>query len=201
MQLFDHNFFSTPGQINSYWAGFIAADGCINTGSNRIQIVTHYNDIDHLRQLLTITNCPNKITINKDNSVKVGITSKQWQNDLRENYSIIPRKSLILGPPGIKGRQAIKAYIAGYIDGDGSIGYKRNKYWSYLTINIVGTKQLLTWINDSVSVPGTISPKENVFRLDWSNRKAFDIYNELWNPRLPILDRKWNKTYKIWNAA
>jgi hypothetical protein len=57
----------------------------------------------------------------------------------------------------------------------------------------------LEWIRDEVGVPAEIRPKENIFAIEWSGWNGFKVYNNLWNPRLPILGRKWSdKTYKQW---
>lgn len=193
-----HDFFASPDPLSSYVAGFIAADGTVNKDRPRVQITTHMSDQHHLEEMMRIVECPNKITDNRDGSVKVGITSRPWIADLAEHYSIVPNKSLVLQPPNLKRQADIRAFITGYIDGDGSMNYKRSGNWAYLRVNIVGTRQMLEWIAENLPDAGKISQHGEVSRLDWGHSRAFAIHNLLWNPRLPLLERKWGKPYKVW---
>lgn len=198
----DHSFFSEVNQLNSYWAGFIAADGCVNTGRDRIEIVTHGDDALHLAGFKELIRTDNKLQIRTDGCVKLAVTSTQWREDLEANFNIHPKKSLTLLPPSLKRAADRKAFITGYIDGDGHIGVKRDakSSWGYIRIYIVGTKEVLEWIAKEVGVPAAVRPKENVFAVEWAGWNAYKIYNDLWNPRLPILGRKWtDKTYKVWD--
>lgn len=198
----DHEFFSVPNPINSYWAGFIAADGCVNTGRDRIEIVTHSDDAKHLAGFKELIGTSNKLQERNDGCVKLAVTSSQWRKDLSDNFNIIPQKSLTLEPPELKRAADRKAFIAGYIDGDGHIGIKKSSTgaWGYIRIYIVGTKSVLEWIAEEVGVPAEVRPKDNIYAVEWSGWNAFKIYNDLWNPRLPILGRKWSdKTYKVWS--
>src|SRR3990167_6033115 len=47
---FDENFFEIPNLINSYWAGFIAADGSINTDRFALSIQISDKDYEHLNK-------------------------------------------------------------------------------------------------------------------------------------------------------
>lgn len=192
-----HDFFSTPDKLNSYWAGFIAADGCVNTGRNRVEIVTHNSDRVHLEQLRDLVSPENPIEFRKDGCVRLTVTSKQWKEDLNKHFNVTPAKSLTLQPPNLTKISHIKAFIAGYLDGDGHVGYKGSGNWQYLRVEIVGTKAVLEWMNVHLPGPGNIRAKENIYTLDYSNMKAFAVHNYLWNPQLPILNRKWDdKLYK-----
>lgn len=197
----NHSFFESPNELNSYWAGFIAADGCI-TRETRVQISINKIDEPHLKRFLEDTEAESNITYGKDNTVRVSIPSSKWTNDLKENFNIGPRKSLTLEPPkGLSKKQSL-AYITGYIDGDGCWRYgaqSKTGKWKYIVLEVVGTNSFLSWMADRLEGNSSIRKVENYYVLSSSCMNAFKTYIQLWNPELPILDRKWNKNYKVWN--
>jgi hypothetical protein len=120
----DENFFSVPNILNSYWAGFIAADGCIRGYHDHyLSLGLSKKDISHLEKFKRDLRLSNKITIyDKHNSCITGLSSNKICDDLKNNFNITPRKSKTLKPPNIKNKTNILSFIAGYIDGDGSVG-------------------------------------------------------------------------------
>ena len=49
----NHDFFTVPNKLNSYWAGFIAADGCV-TGKHILAIKLSEKDKEHLQKIATL---------------------------------------------------------------------------------------------------------------------------------------------------
>jgi hypothetical protein len=196
----NHQFFETPNELNSYWAGFIAADGCITNG--RMQISINKTDEMHLRKFVDAVEGVINITYGKDNTVRVSVASTQWVEDLQRVFNIGPRKSLTLEPPANLNKRNRLAFITGYIDGDGCWRHgaqSKSGNWKYLILEVVGTDSFLNWMNDNLVANASIRKVDTYHVLSASCMRAFEIHNQLWNPGLPLLDRKWGKPYKVWS--
>lgn len=194
------NFFSKPNLLNSYWAGFIAADGNLEKNTNKLIIDLANKDVRHLYKLKKYLNFNGKIRYYKysDRSyVRLGFKNLKICSDLKKNFNITSRKSLTLKPPkGLTKKQAL-AYIAGYIDGDGSFNintmYKKNKKHIYLRLSILGTKNVLSFIEKILSAKGKIyRQNERIFQLVyWGDAKVTLVKKQILNLDLPLLGRKW----------
>lgn len=126
------------------------------------------------------------------------LMTAQIHKDLFFHFNIIPRKTGILQPPNIKNIKQIKAYIIGYIDGDGCI--RKRKSDQLLILDIAGNYDILMWIKnifekieptkyDNKIIKNAIA---NCYSYRISGQRANNICSEL--KKLPILklDRKWN---------
>lgn len=141
------NYFSTINNENSYYAGFIAADGNICSNQSKLTIALARKDRDFLKQFLINLNSNYNI---RDLVVKniykcseIHITSKQICDDLYNNFNIYPNKSLTLTPPKLTG-ESLDCFIMGLIDGDGTIGLsaQREGTQDSFYISVVGTKEI-----------------------------------------------------------
>lgn len=150
------NFFNKPNIVNSYWAGLIASDGYINMKSNFVSISAHPKNINHLK--LFAIDCTyngpirtyQKNTQFKSDALLSTITINgvsEWITDLRYNFSIVPRKSLILRAPNKLNKECSIAFILGFLDGDGWIGTRENGKRICLGW-CSGSKQILCWIKE-----------------------------------------------------
>lgn len=212
---FNERFFRIPNTINSYWSGFIAADGCVykTKGQNCLNIFISYKDIQHLERFKEDIGFSGDIKIiDRENSgrnlkgcritsskmCRINIFSDSICNDLFSNYNITPKKSLTLQPPPQLCDRDIIAYIAGLIDGDGCIAKNKKSY----SIYIIGTKQILKWclsnINRILGEQNSVSIKKpkgkKMYRMVLSKKntliKMYDLVN---NFNIPKLSRKWEK--------
>ena len=195
---FNVDYFSTPNLKNSYWAGFIAADGCIvvpKEGQRRLQIKLAVVDKEHLESLrdaLGIGNLYDREVYLKETGktylrTEYAVNSNKICNDLARNFNIHPRKSLDHEPPDLEGDLAY-AFIAGYIDGDGCYF----KVHSRLRINILGTSSLLNWIANIYEV-GRASKKDNrdnVYRITFYGKDSVRMVESYKDLNLPFLKRK-----------
>lgn len=129
------------------------------------------------------------------------MTSHDWTRDLKDIYNIINKKSLTLEPPNIKDEDIIKAFIIGYIDGDGTICFiGKNKY---LKIGIVGTKSFLTWIKSYFDkwIPNTKAKKQigpntyspNIYEYVVYGKRAKELILLLKSVEVDKMKRKWDK--------
>jgi len=195
------NYFNVPNLENSYWAGFIAADGCIIKNRNCLQILLSTKDLQHLKLFARLIEFNGPIKFDNYGMAILRIYSKQICHDLKNNFNIITNKTLILKPPPLNGNFAL-AFIKGYIDGDGwiSIAKIQNKY-SYLTIGFIGTRQVLRWIKNTLSqyigqklINKIFKRKNNqCYQFSIMGSNATAIYQHL-EPIINIgLNRKWSK--------
>jgi len=198
----DHAFFSKVTPLSSYIAGFIAADGCI-VNDRVLQVSVNVKDQVHLQKMLKHMKSNANLGYGKDNTAKFSIPSTQIAADLLRHYNITPRKSLTLEPPNITGKDNIKAFISGYIDGDGCFRYgsrSKDGNWKYLVLEVIGTRRFLEWMNNNLPVTGSVRDIDTYARLALTCAKAYAAYNYLWDPSLPLLERKWDNRYKIYTG-
>lgn len=196
----DLTFFAKPTPLNSYWAGFIAADGCVR--GNRLEIGLAAKDADHLARFASDTGYTGSLR-HAGGRCTIQICCRSYVDDLARNFNVTPRKSLTLAPPNIKTGAEVRAFITGVIDGDGSI--TENRYGKYIRqrITIYGTAEMLEWIRyhfDQWSPPGARQPS-NVRRVRGNRLHAYSITagravavgSALREVDVPRLARKWDR--------
>lgn len=200
-------FFNSPNLENSYWAGFIAADGCIRSSINQITIGINKIDQDILYQFKSACQYSGHVFY-YDVTQKSGYISHmcricignatKWIQDLRTNFNISVNKTSKLLPPINLNFENSLAYIIGYIDGDGTISFDRN----YLRLRISGLPIVINWIKNIFLI---IEPKiitNNLYynktvkdfcELSLLGNKSVTIFNVLNKVEIPFkLPRKWN---------
>lgn len=207
---YDEQFFDiSDSLLNCYWAGFIAADGCISDRKlldinqapvDRCQIENFVRDIEY----------KGNIHEYKQNGYKEGkyislkMTLSQYTVDkLRENFGIVPRKTFILkAPPANLTFEQKISFMIGYIDGDGCIDrdYCTNNR-EYDRIRILGTYELLSWFKELLIQIDSGFEKvnvgkdtgKNIHRLSIKGLKATKFLEYCRKFELPMLQRKWNR--------
>lgn len=206
----NQNYFSIPNIENCYWAGFIAADGYVSKNKRILGIKLNRKDKQHLSKFKQVINSNypihdydkfDKRTNKIYYSSEIQLTSAPHLClSLKENFNIVPVKSLISNPPKLKEKEYIQHFIRGYMDGDGCIRF--NKHGLYWSLTFVGTKQFLQWIKSQIQkhIKEAGDPKVekmgNIFRIEFGGNKQIKpildwIYkNTVYNIRL---DRKYNK--------
>lgn len=196
----NNNFFSTRNMKSAYWAGFIAADGCIHDNKN-VSIDLQYKDRSQIFKLKAALKHEGHVFERRSDKKfsRLAFKSEKIVIDLKRIYNISSRKSLTLKSPNIKQENIIRAFIRGFMDGDGSIYYYNNKRGCAVSFN--GTKEMLVWVKSNIKkyIPELSNPTiiynrpihkltftgEQVARiLDW-----IYIYSDAWTR----LDRKYLK--------
>jgi hypothetical protein len=216
----NNNYFDEPNIENSYWAGYIAADGCISQNKEVLKLVCSKKDSDILINFKEQTMCSNdieyflakkskKYDIGKEYpSVQLLLCGKnQWINNLEKYWNLTPAKSLTLKPPNLSVKEHIMAYIIGYMDGDG--GICKIKKTNIFNMYFCGTWEVLSWIrfniinwcpdliwNDNIRKANKKSTS-NTYRIVWAAQKGIFIHRYLReNILLPYrLSRKWEISY------
>lgn len=195
---FKEDYFATPNLENSYWAGFIAADGCIHIdqGYSVLTVSLKSEDVGHLQKLQSSIGGG---TLTRK-TIRLASTGKTYPydsfrlyaenicNDLTLNYNITPRKSLTLQPPDLTGDCA-RAFIAGYIDGDGS--YKRDR--NRPCLDVLGTYEMILWISHVYGIDRPPRKQNNVYLVSFNGNDAIRVRDSFSNLDIPLLERKKNR--------
>lgn len=112
----DAEFFSVVDELRAYWAGFLAADGCVY--KNRVLVGLHPDDADMLEKLKAAAKLQYPIHKRRNGSGKeyvyLELSSQRWVDDLLRLYKITPHKSLTLEPPDLPSEELRWAYVRGY---------------------------------------------------------------------------------------
>lgn len=132
------NFFSIPSEKSFYWAGFIAADGNIEKGSNRIKIELKSTDKHHLQKFkddiestadlidLTFKEYRPQFKYSEYHTSRIRFNSRLMVQDLNA-FNIHPNKSKdYFIPDDIMNHKYINHFIRGLIDGDGHLAHHMN---------------------------------------------------------------------------
>lgn len=200
--IFDDNRFWHQDNAAFYWAGFIAADGCIQMHDMKLSIVLSSIDHNHLIKLqeFMLSNTPVRIT--SRNESYINFYSAHNTIKFLRSLNITPRKSLTLMPPNISNEQSVRAFIRGCIDGDGCISYRRDR--NRWTISFSGTQDITSWVSKQfshfVGVSQNIPSKGiGVFCVGWEGPQTKYIVNWLYQDSTSIdrLDRKYQLAQKL----
>jgi len=208
----DDDYFEHPNLENSYWAGFIAADGCVSKMSDTYQslnIGLSIKDKKHLLKFKKSISYNGKLrNYTKNKSVYLTIYSCQITNDLLNNFNITSQKTYTLQPPNLIEENLIKAYIIGYLDGDGSIGWQKIKKGKIFRIKIGGASiNMISWVKKMFDIwlPNTSKYSKGANVNTYTNKygtriseysiageRAINIYNMLNQIKVQKLKRKWS---------
>lgn len=192
-------FFAIPNPNSAYWAGILAADGCIHS-DRLVSLELQYQDRMEIFKLKHAISYDGNIfeKKNKDKSFsRLSFVSKKIVKDLNKIYNLSQRKSLTLRPPNIKNQDIVRSFIRGYFDGDGSIFLSNGKY----RISFSGTKLFLNWIQSTLNkyisnlTQKTIVSNNGIYSLTYSGTQVSLVldwiykYSNVWTR----LDRKYLK--------
>jgi len=207
------DYFHIPNINNCYWAGLLAADGCIWKRGDAVEIGLQEKDKYLLEQFAQAVNYDGKIELRK---TKPGFQTnqkqyriifygvQQWVKDLKDNFNITPCKSLNFTHPNQLTRDQELSFIKGYIDGDGCV-YCNNKD---IVLAITGTESTLNWIKfifDTIVPSSNCSVSsvrkygdENCFEYRINSNRVMNIYKILKTIIPHGLHRKWDKLERIY---
>lgn len=199
------NIFSTITKLSSYWAGFIAADGCVTDrpGARRISFCMSSKDEKHIQKLADIVNKSDKVHTHHQ-TTRFDFCSADAVADIQKNFNIRPRKTLTLQRPSLKSNEDRLAYIIGLIDGDGTVRaeLKKNRNTPQYRIRILGTYDIVEFAQEvlednGVNVTSTIR-KHNGKDTCWSleiggNKKLRPLAQKVKHLGVPQLERKWKQ--------
>lgn len=201
----DTDYFHSINLNNAYWAGFIAADGCIYD-DGILSIELQGGDVHHLAKFCRAIQFTGPIQTRSRNNqklIQISCAGFAFRDDLKQNFNIVPNKSLILLPPNLIHTVDISAFIRGNLEGDGSICFHKNmRHWS---VQFNGTKSLLEWVKTQIKTyvadvgNPSACPDRNIFKLTFKGYQTETILNWLYNNSVSEtrLDRKYNKYLEL----
>lgn len=114
--------FSEVDEYSAYWAGFIAADGNVDS-KHRVRLMLKHSDLQHLYKFREFCGSTHTIQENttKYDRCAIEFTSAKVAKDLEGLFSIVPNKTTTLQAPRVNLGGNLRDFIRGYFDGDGSI--------------------------------------------------------------------------------
>jgi hypothetical protein len=208
----NENFWETPNTLNSYWAGFSAADACLS-GKSSFELGLSILDKKHLERFKEDVGFNGKLTtrlITDDfaknrKMVRVRIHSAdKWREDLKYNFSIVPRKTNILTGPNFENDYLSFCFLIGYTCGDGAVSFTKGKHFVIKWTSC--SKGVLQWIKDLIGkyefgglrkqkggFKRTITRSRNgkYFTFGLASMSALKLYDFLKDFPIPKLKRKW----------
>lgn len=208
---YNHSFFSEVNLLSSYWAGFVAADGCVlNLGQEHHVLAFKLSQKDHqhletFKEDIEYTGKVHKDFRSYQNSSNLRINIRpETVRNLQDNFNIGPRKTFDLIPPNIEDLDLKCAFLKGFIDGDGCISYlQRGPNNHIMSLVLVGTYEMMVWAQEltreiaDVQCRKKILKTENIWRYE-NNRydTLAPVLQKLNQLDTPALDRKWSKVDK-----
>lgn len=203
----NESYFNVPNKTNSYWAGFIAADGYLGEEKNTLSITLNSKDIDHLEILKKEIHPEFELKIQKYNSnfdgkdrdiCRFNIVSKNIIQDLKNNWGLHQAKTHTIRFPSHLQIANKKSFLCGYLDGDGSINIIKNKK-DKIQLSICGNQEFLNEMSIFLRTDGNINISNNVYKTKGiftfavGGKTAIKVLDFLFDETLPLLERKWDK--------
>jgi hypothetical protein len=203
--VFNFSFFNNVNPLSCYIAGLIAADGCIDTKRGNVWFSQKKKEL--VEYIKTSLYANNNIWYRKRKNTEeysIAFKSHKLVEDIKNNFGIIDNKSKI-GlpiPPSIKELNDIYCYIAGLIDGDGSISYKKRtpKSKPKISFTLLCSKDILNWINcqtnSNISIHKRHDCKIDLFKMYSSHNKALNFLIPIYDCLVQndiFISEKWEK--------
>ncbi|WCS68166.1 hypothetical protein Goe21_00560 [Bacillus phage vB_BsuM-Goe21] len=198
---FNRNIFhNIDTKEKAYWLGFILADGGIY--KNELRIKLGEKDLNHLHKFCDFVGLDYSFikkevhSTTKNNLYKVVLSSNEIVLDLNEK-GIIQNKTTKEEPFYNINEELLSDYIRGIIDGD---GYIRK---DYISIGLVGSQKLLTFVQDVFKQyldiePNKLMKHEKIFRIAYYRKEHLEkILEYLYKDSKIYLDRKYNLAMKF----
>jgi hypothetical protein len=202
----EHYFDKIDDQNKAYILGLLWADGCNQPNRNKVILQLQERDEDILEQIREISrnerplwkSALNDKNPNWQNSMMLVWQSKNISQVLNA-YGMVPRKSLVLEFPDWMNETLFSHFIRGYIDGDGSIYYSRDK--KVARVSMVGTKMFLAIVQDicnKIGIKTSMYHKKDyngpIYTLSTtSNRGTVCFLNWVYDNANLKLQRKYDK--------
>jgi hypothetical protein len=186
--------FSEVTELSAYWAGFIAADGCIT--NDTVKICLNYDDLCHLEKFKNFVGSTHKISTNTDKYYRCEISFKNPTiiNDLKNIYNITERKSLTYELPDIP-ENYFSHYLRGYFDGDGCICESfsnKNSKTATLYTTITGSNNFIADLYKAIKLDGTIQKKQHVSVIKYNTNSSKILLDYMYSDASIYLDRKYS---------
>jgi len=197
----DETAFKEYTQESCYWAGFLAADGCIGK-DNTVRVELAAKDKDHVFRFKQFCKSEHLVSHNdKKDSYKVGFCSPIITSDLYYKYAVSVDKTHNLILPLLPNLDNYQHYLRGFFDGDGCITTFFNNrpkatFRVFLTSgSLVFLQEVLQLlISESIVVGGSIQKKAaNCWHIQFGVKDSTSFLNWIYNGATVYLPRKYEK--------
>lgn len=219
---YNHSFFKNiQTEAQSYWCGFIMADGCVaidkRTNSCELCIKLQAGDYKHLKKFnksldgnvpVTFFNkmvtFPKKSEPSLSHQCQIRLYSEEMVHDIAK-YGVIPNKSLVKKFPNNIPENLMNHFIRGYFDGNGTIGFveRKHKYCSFATGSKDFAEGLHSYLNEKVCKTSGIYLKKdsNVYSFSLKSFESMYLFlTYLYKDATIYLDRKFHKKEQFFNS-
>lgn len=203
---YDLDFFDQFTPESAYWAGFLAADGCVRSTRATVSLRLAATDFGHVEKFRQAVRFNGDVKIS-GSAAYLHINGPRWVAALSRNFNITPRKSLTYRMPNLP-TDALPHFVRGVIDGDGSITRT-----TVPSLHITGTRYLLASLAEVFyeccdvrlksknRVPPVFVKDNGISGLvSWSGRNAAKILRWVYADSTDSirLDRKYAKWRELW---
>jgi len=197
------NAFDDYTEESCYWAGFLAADGNVDS-KGRIRLMLKYDDILHLEKFKDYLQSTHTVSSNTTtyNRCSFEFTDKNMCEILDLNFNIVPEKSLIMKFPSFINPSTMRHFLRGYFDGDGSICESfsnRNSTTATLyTTFCSGSFDFIKFIFEHLTkIIGTQGHLQNFgtgrkWQIKYNTNDSISLLNYLYKDSKVYLDRKYS---------
>ena len=209
---YNAKFFDIIGPIQCYYAGLICSDGTLQKrAKSSYRLVLKLKDRELLEQFKLDIDFEGDIETQKYQlknkeyaeiyTISLSGIQYNWKKNLEEIFKVVPNKTYSLTPPNLTDSELIKAYIKGYIDGDGTICIDKRKrlilgVCSHELIMMEWMKEFISQyipISNQIYYPTQWNGEKSVYILQVSGDKAFNIGKLIESSVNRGLIRKWSK--------
>jgi hypothetical protein len=199
---YDTTFFSElDAEIKSYWAGFLLADGCVQTQRKgcSTSLKLGAKDIEHLAAFRTAlqATAPISSSTTKDGRTlyELRIHGRELLADLAR-YGIVPRKTKGHPMPAVPDTM-LPHFVRGYVDGDGYIGRRGHATAHAMQYQLVicATEAFAIWLRDTIGreagSSAQLRPSKGCYRVSLSgNPNVARALEWLYDGATVALERK-----------
>lgn len=166
----NEKFFMLNNEYSLYWAGFIAADGCVRLQDKKykqLAINLSIKDINHLYKFKNLIEFegPVQKCFGRYETAQVTISSDNIFDSL-SRFNIVPRKTHVYRfPDWLINHKMVNHFMRGYFDGDGcfSMQLLKDKNIPQLRCHVLGTKEFLTEYRDIIAKECNFNNKKKIF--------------------------------------
>ena len=189
-----------------YWAGLIAADGCLSIKKGKYknypQIVLYMTGEDgkHVQRLLDFLETDKKLFTQKVTSPwarpnQMNIGTSFWSDHVwnwLHGHGITERKSMTLQVSDLLAQSP--DFWRGVVDGDGTVNFAKNRGVLYPHLGVGGSQPLMHQFQSFIQHHLGKSPKigtcRSIFRIALNGGAAQDLIGVLYGRPGPALPRK-----------
>lgn len=192
-QFNDESFSDLNNLETYYWAGFLAADGYINDKRKHLVCALSTKDQRHLRKLSKFLKNKKPLAhIHSNGKPQVRMEIYGCLKIISDLKSLgVDHRKIRIYPKNISRRDALVAFVAGLLDGDGSL------IWSASQLKYIQfcqqSKRLARLVQKTVSYGRLkkLTPQGKVWVFGVGNPACSEFRREVLRLPLPLLTRKW----------